>query len=70
LRHPGQHLAAPGLDIQGQRGPADLLAHQLLVAPRRALLSGAAIQPGEIPAIDVDGGGLGDQLLETLVHDL
>ena len=42
----------------------ELPAEETLVAPRRALLGGAAVEPREVPAVDRDRGRLVHQLVE------
>lgn len=41
----GEHLTTAGLDVQRGRGRGELPAEKPLVAPRRALLGGAAVEP-------------------------
>ena len=64
----GEDLAATGLDVERGGGRRELLAEEPLVAPRRALLGGAAVEPGEVPAVDRDRRRLVHELVERPHH--
>lgn len=65
LRGGGEDLAAAGLDVEGRLRPAQPVGHGARIPPGGALLGGPAVEPGEVPAVDGDGGGLGDERFEA-----
>ena len=64
----GQHLAAAGLNVQRGRHGRQTAAQQPLVAPGRSFLGRAAVEPGEVPAVDGYRIGLGHQIFECATH--
>ena len=66
----GQHLTTAGLDVQRRGGRGELPAEKPLIAPRRALLGGATVEPGEVPAFDRDRGRFVNELVERPHPDI
>jgi hypothetical protein len=64
----GQHLAAARLDVQRRGRQRQPLTEQTLKPPRRTLLGGSTLEPGEVPALDRHRSRLGHQLVERPRH--